>query len=287
MTFAKIVVPVAGIARDAVALAAALRAAGPFNAHVQAVFAHPNPQAAVPNVGVPFSLEVVGAVIDGQEQVTKAGVAAARAALAAAAVGAQAEIVAAPRKAASVTCSLREIQGRLPAVAAVASQLSDLVVFGPLHNPEFADLTEAFLDILTKAGRPVLIAPEKPLPNFARDIAVGWDGSLGASRALIAALPLLGVAKTVTLLCVHDGAEAVSVDDAMQYLELHGLGCAERRHKPQGRPVGEALAQAAQDCGADLLVLGGYGHSHLRETIFGGVTSDILFRPTMPIFLAH
>ena len=287
MAIAKIVVPVAGVARDAMALAAALTVAKPFNAHVRAVFAHPDPQEAVPNVGVPLSLEAVSAIIDGQEQVAKAGAIAARASLAEAASKAGVKVTSAPQKTPAVTCSFREATGRLPSVIAAATQLSDLVVFGPLHSPEFADMMEAFLDVLTKTGRPVLVAPREPLGQFARHVAVGWDGSVSASRALIAAMPLLAIAKTVTLLCVREGATPMGTADAKEYLSLHGLSCVENSCGAEKRPVGDALADAAQGCGADLLVLGGYGHSHLRETIFGGVTSSILSRATIPVFLTH
>src|SRR6185437_12458126 len=81
-SIAKILVPLTGAERDRAALSTAIDAARLFNAHVEAVFAHPDPQAAIPQVGVPFSLDVVEAIIGGQEKYAKAAEAAARGMLA-------------------------------------------------------------------------------------------------------------------------------------------------------------------------------------------------------------
>jgi nucleotide-binding universal stress UspA family protein len=237
---------------------------------------------------MPMTLEVVNAIIDGQEKIAVAGAKAARHTLAEAASRAGAKGTAGPERNAGVTCSFRSVTGRMPPVLEDAAKLADLVVFGPLCPPQIGEMTEAFLAVLTKADRPVLVAPVAPLRHLARDVAIGWDGSMSAAHALTAAMPFLCSAETISLLCVNRGKDGAKIaKEAKDYLSLYGLTCTERHIERSTRPIGEVLVETAENCGADLLVIGGYGHSHLRETIFGGATFNILSLARLPVFLAH
>lgn len=287
-SIAKILVPVTGTESDRAVLSTAIDAGRLFNAHVEAVFAHPDPQAAVPQVGVPFSLDVVEAIVGGQEMYAKAAEAAARATLAGLCDEMGVRIVDTPCCTDSVTCSFRNEGGMLPMIVAYRARLSDLVVFPAPHLPGLLEVTEAFLNVLTGIERPVIVSAGVSTGRIARSVAIGWDGSRSAARAVSAAMPFLRGAELVHVLEVDEGrARHGGGNGIQQYLNLHDVKCTRQSLRLDEATVGETLADGAAHGGADLLVMGGYGRSHLRETIFGGVTSDVLARAQMPVFLVH
>ena len=155
--------------------------------------------------------------------------------------------------------------------------------------------------VLLHSGRPVLIvpyAPPLPLlapPAAARNVLISWNASKEASRAVTAALPLLQRAEHVHVAIFDAQVHAAEHGEQpgaelLHYLARHGV--AARVHLLDGGGVrrgdiGEALLSQAADLSADLLVMGAYGHSRLRETILGGVTRTILQSMTIPVLMAH
>ena len=153
--------------------------------------------------------------------------------------------------------------------------------------------------VLLHSGRPVLIVPhalaQAGMPAAARNVLVSWNGSKEASRAVSAALPLLQRASQVHV-AVFDAQQHAAEHgahpgaDLLQYLARHGVqaklllldGGATRRGD-----IGEALLTQVSELSADLLVMGAYGHSRLRETILGGVTRTVLQSMTIPVLMAH
>ncbi|WP_219116304.1 universal stress protein [Janthinobacterium sp. UMAB-56] len=155
--------------------------------------------------------------------------------------------------------------------------------------------------VLLHSGRPVLIvpyAPPLPLlapPAAARNVLISWNASKEASRAVSAALPLLQRAGQVHVAIFDAQVHAAEHGEQpgaelTHYLARHGVEA--RLHLLDGGGVrrgdiGEALLSQASDLSADLLVMGAYGHSRLRETILGGVTRTILQSMTIPVLMAH
>lgn len=155
--------------------------------------------------------------------------------------------------------------------------------------------------VLLHSGRPVLIvpyAPPLPLlapPAAARNVLISWNASKEASRAVSAALPLLQRAGQVHVAIFDAQVHAAEHGEQpgaelTHYLARHGVEA--RLHLLDGGGVrrgdiGEALLSQAADLSADLLVMGAYGHSRLRETILGGVTRTILQSMTIPVLMAH
>nr|WP_314637774.1 universal stress protein [uncultured Janthinobacterium sp.] len=155
--------------------------------------------------------------------------------------------------------------------------------------------------VLLHSGRPVLIvpyAPPLPLlapPAAARNVLISWNASKEASRAVSAALPLLQRAEHVHVAIFDAQVHAAEHGEQpgaelLHYLARHGVDA--RVHLLDGGGVrrgdiGEALLSQAADLSADLLVMGAYGHSRLRETILGGVTRTILQSMTIPVLMAH
>jgi nucleotide-binding universal stress UspA family protein len=134
----------------------------------------------------------------------------------------------------------------------------------------------------------VLLAPKKAWSPVGGSVCIGWDDSPEASSAVIAALPFLEKARNVTILCVGgkelDPGPGSTLAD---YLALHGVVADVHLVDAGSRAVGEVLLEHAEQAKADLLVMGGYGHSRLREFLIGGVTQHVRAHATIPVLMAH
>ena len=287
MSFAKIVVPVTGAGRDRYALATAFAAAKPFNAHVVALFVQADPREAVPYGELPLSPDIIQDLIDTAADLKKASSKSARSTLATLASEAEIRIIGVPRRTEAVTVSYEEVTGHLPRALDRAARLCDLVVFPPIRETDDPEIQDGFIRALTKLERPVLLSAEKPPEQIGRRVAVGWDGGIACAHALMSAMPYLENAKTVEILSVQDVAVPGTADDVGAYLALHGVSCAQRAIPRGERSVAEALLETAAEDGFDMLVAGGYGHSRLMESIFGGVTEHIVSHPKVPVFMMH
>ncbi|MEJ8823615.1 universal stress protein [Variovorax humicola] len=171
---------------------------------------------------------------------------------------------------------------------------SDLVVLGQRDDDEVKDITTRDLPqrVVMEVGRPVLLVPYAGhFEGVPKNVAVAWDGSRESAVALRAAVPAMRQASKVTLVscrAVHDDSseERLLVPDMLAFLTRHGVhATAESDVTEIG--VGDALLSRLSDLGADLLVMGGYGHSRFRELMLGGVTRQILAQMTVPVLMTH
>ena len=142
-----------------------------------------------------------------------------------------------------------------------------------------------------ESGRPVLIIPNKgsyqPIP---KRIVVGWSDRREAARALFDALPLLKRADRVTVVEVdpEPAHEAIEVRAAVcATLADHGVTCEPETAPSHDGNVGDALLACCERTKADLLVMGCYGHSRLRELVLGGATRHLLACMTLPVLMSH
>ena len=145
---------------------------------------------------------------------------------------------------------------------------------------------------LFESGRPVLLVPpEWNSSTIGRRVMVAWSGKRESARALADAAPFLEGAEQVSVVAV-DASPAYQGDtfagyDISTHLARHGLEISLRQPDSFGRTAARALLDEARDCGADLIVMGGYGHSRLREFILGGVTRDLTSHCPVPILISH
>jgi len=172
------------------------------------------------------------------------------------------------------------------------ARFNDIVVLaGGTRRP--GRLSEESLGhIVVASGRPVLLAPQKPVKTLTGTIAIAWKDSAEAARAVVAAMPLLAKGRHVHVLAANeDDRKAIEClecsDSVVQQLRWHGLKAHGRFVIPAGRPVPDAILETAHSVGADLLVMGGYGHSRVRELLFGGFTQRVLHGADLPVFLFH
>jgi len=187
-----------------------------------------------------------------------------------------------------VTASLREEGGEAAEQLARAARHNDLVVLGRYTHDD--GLPPDFIEhVLLRSGRPVLVAPAQRPFTLTGTIMVCWKETPEAARAVAAALPLLAKSRHVVIANVHERAHAPAsgITEVVRHLAWHDIDADIRRLDGGGGPVGERLAAVARECAADLVVLGGYGHSRTRELLFGGCTQHFLEDATHAVLLMH
>jgi len=182
----------------------------------------------------------------------------------------------------------REETGYAPTLVAQRARFFDLVVLGRSERAVGAPYTLTIEETLEQSGRPVLLAPPE-CPSQAGDaIALAWNGSPEAVRALVASLPLLTAAKTVSVITIGDAENQAGLGLLRDHLDWHGISAVQHAMpKMRGQSIGEMLLDAAAAVNADLLVMGGYGRRPWREELFGGATRDLLRLKTLPLLLVH
>lgn len=181
----------------------------------------------------------------------------------------------------------REETGYGPTAVARRARFFDLVVLGRSERVNDQPHTDAVEQTLIHSGRPILLAPAYAPDEAGDAVAVGWNGSPEAVRALVAAMPFLSVARSNVIITVGDQHRESAVS-AIEFLGWHGIA-ANHRHLPnvpRGGSGQQLLAAALQE-GADLLVMGGYSHMPWREYLFGGATRDVVGVSLLPFLLSH
>lgn len=183
--------------------------------------------------------------------------------------------------------SWREITGREADVVAAAGRLTDLIVIGRPSGEAEAPLAATLDAALFDTGRPVLVASPTAARVVAGRVALAWNGSAQAARVVAAALPILEVADHVTVLTVGTIDSVATAQDLIAYLGRHDVSASHESIPPGGASTGATLLAHAEQSRADLLVMGAYGHSRLREMILGGATRDVLSAAGIPVLMAH
>jgi nucleotide-binding universal stress UspA family protein len=174
------------------------------------------------------------------------------------------------------------------------ARYADLLVMGQadpeeehaMMNPDFVD------QVLLSAGRPVLVLPYAgKFPTIGKNVLVAWNATREAARAVSDALPLLRRADKVTVFAVNPGRTGDHGKepgaDISLFLARHGVRVEASSSESGGMEVGPWLLSRAADLGSDLIVMGGYGHSRLRELALGGVTRTMLHHMTVPVMMSH
>ena len=187
----------------------------------------------------------------------------------------------------------RRIEDEPSESLAVLARYCDLCVVGQYDPDAPTSAVRATLpsDVAAGGGCPVLVVPNRGLRTGPmRRIMVGWDGGREAARALHHALPLLGRADNVDVVILGDRAAdlggGLRIDIAIgQALDRHGIH-ADIVHQAEAENAGATLLQLAAERGAELLVMGCYGHSRMRERFLGGATRTVLGSMELPVLMA-
>ncbi len=186
----------------------------------------------------------------------------------------------------TATVGFIEEQGRMVDVIKSHGRLADLVAV-PKPDRDRNVGSNSLKAALFRTGRPVLMCPpSEPPEDLGARIAIGWNGSMEASRAVAQTLGLVEQAEAVTIL--RGGAaepHGATTEELVGYYKLRGVTAKVRTF--EARNPGAALLSEAEAAGANLLIMGAYGDSHERETLFGGNTQTVVDTATMPVVLVH
>ncbi|MDZ3835775.1 MAG: universal stress protein [Rhodospirillales bacterium] len=283
MAVRTILVPVDGSVAGRVALETALRVAREHDAHVDALHVRPDPAVGVPLVGEGMSAGMVEELIDLAEKETAARAREARALFDRVQADHGLPLASDP-KGPAPSIAYVEVDGREEEQIARRGRVHDLIVLArPSQRPD-TDATVILNAALFETGRPVLVAPVRE-GAIGRRVAIAWNGSAEAARAVAAAMDFLRLADSVEVVSADpDRAGDVSLGELAEFLAWHGIVAREQTLEEAGH-AGEAVAKAVAS--ADLVVMGAYSHSRLRQLILGGVTRYMLEHAPSALLMAH
>jgi nucleotide-binding universal stress UspA family protein len=184
-------------------------------------------------------------------------------------------------------------RGTVATLAARFARYADLTLIPPAAADGDALQNWVLNGALFESGRPVLLLPEGEV-HFPgpRRVMIAWDASVEASKAVRDAIELMCAAEKVDVVLIDpvpsfEGHGPEPGADLSTYLGRHGISTTVHRLPREGRDEAEVLRRSAMDLDAELIVMGGFGHSRLRQRIFGGTTTGMMKSPPTAVLMAH
>lgn len=182
----------------------------------------------------------------------------------------------------------RMAQGREHEIVAREGMLYDLIVLTRHHGEGEPPVTQTLEAAIMESGRPVLVAPRETVTTLGQRPAIAWRATVPGVHALQGAMPFLTGAAAVTVLTVGETGEGPSPGDVAHYLAYHNVrATAACVAEAASGDVGQAILEQAAQNDADMVIMGAYAHSRLRQLILGGVTRTVLASASLPLLLAH
>lgn len=197
---------------------------------------------------------------------------------------------------AGIACEHRKLTASVGGAGELFGRLArrfDLAVVGQAEPQQGAAEDLVIQGVLFGSGRPVVIVPYIHQGGLKLErVLVCWDGGRAAGRAIADAMPLLACSAAIEVVCVASGRQPRQSDeipgvDIGEHLARHGLKIDVKRIISSDVDVPNTILSHAADSGADFIVMGGYGHSRLREFVLGGATQGILASMTVPVLMSH
>ena len=181
--------------------------------------------------------------------------------------------------------------GEGDATVARYARLYDLTILGRYDAVHGEDQQELHPDMIAMvSGRPVLLIPrEFDKSTFNEHAVLAWDGKRASARTLADAMQILKTKSLVTIITVDDDQSNVSLPgiDVETTLQRHGVNTEKVNLKRNGKSVGDCILEFLEQAQPKLLVMGAYEHSKFRQSIVGGVTSSVLKKAKIPVFISH
>lgn len=186
------------------------------------------------------------------------------------------------------TATFIEYSGKQTNAVREYGRLSDLICV-PQPDPNAKLGANTLASALFSTGRPVMMCPpcETPPKRIGAHVAICWNGSLEAARAVTLGLPMIRTAQKVTILTGGNTPTAASAADLQTYLGLRGIQSEIRAFEASGGNVGDRLLAEAGAVGADLMVMGAYHDSYEREVLLGGNTQTVSVSAQIPVLMVH
>lgn len=286
MPIRKILLPLTGTAAGEAGLTTALMIARQWNAHLTALHVRIDSRDVAPLAGEGLSGAMIEEMMTATERESSERSHAVRA-MFDRFVAAHGVTVSEARPNEPVTtASFASVIGREDDLVAQQARLADLTV---VPHPEAADdvsSSDALHAVLFDSGRPVLIAPQIAPTAVGSRICVAWNGTGESTAAVWAALSWLKRAEAVRILRAEEyQRRGPAAPELAAYLALHDVRAEVATFRPLDRDVGAGMLAAAREYGANLLTMGAYSHSRLRQLILGGVTRHVLEHSDLPVLM--
>jgi nucleotide-binding universal stress UspA family protein len=292
MAYRRLLLPLTGTASGEAALATALMVARIWNAHVHCLHVRVDARDVAPLAGEGLSGAMIEEMMAATERESGDRAGRVRALFERFAETSGGVTIANSAETAlktdGPTLSFESIAGREEDVVAQQSRLYDMAVVPHPEADEDVSSSDALHAVLFDSGRPVLIAPREVPATIGTRVCCAWNGSAESAAAVAAALPWLHRANAVRLLYADEyQRRGPKVEGIRSYLRWHEIEAEPVLFKPLTKDVGAGLLGAARDFQADLLCMGAYSHSRLRQLILGGVTRHVLENSDMPVLMCR
>ena len=286
MAIRKLLLPLTGTAAGEAALDTAVRIARIWNAHVTALHVRVDSRDVAPLAGEGLSGAMIEEMMSATERESSERARAVRAMFDR--YVAENQVPVGEAKPGEMSASFATVVGREEDLVAPQARLADLTVVPHPEAGEDVSSSDALHAVLFDSGRPVLIAPQKAPISIGTRVCLAWNGTAESAASALAALPWMQRADGVRILTAEGyQRRGPGAQELAAYLALHGVDAEITTFGPVDREVGAGLLAAAREFGCDLLSMGAYSHSRLRQLILGGVTRHVLERANLPVMMSR
>jgi nucleotide-binding universal stress UspA family protein len=286
MAIRKLLLPLTGTAAGEAALTTALMIARAWNAHVLALHVRVDSRDVAPLAGEGLSGAMIEEMMSATEKESSERAHAVRSMFDRFVAKHEVIVTEARAGADCATASFAAVTGREEDLVAQQARLADVTVVPHPDAGEDVSSSDALHAVLFDSGRPVLVSPRTAPKTIGTHVCLGWNGTAESASAVLAALPWMQRAAAVRILSAAGyQRRGPAAPELAAYLALHGVSADIVMFQPINGVVGAGLLAAARDFGCDLLAMGAYSHSRLRQLILGGVTRHVLENSMLPVMM--
>jgi len=286
MAIRKLLLPLTGTAAGEAALDTAVRIARIWNAHVTALHVRVDSRDVAPLAGEGLSGAMIEEMMSATEKESSDRAHAVRAMFDRYVT--ENHVPVGEARPGEISASFATVVGREEDLVAQQARLADLTV---VPHPEAGDdvsSSDALHAVLFDSARPVLIAPLVAPERIGTRVCVAWNGTAESAASVLAALPWMQRAEAVRVLTADEyQRRGPGAADLLSYLALHDVTADTAVFRPIDKDVGAGLLRAAKEFNCDLLSMGAYSHSRLRQLILGGVTRHVLEFADLPVMMTR
>lgn len=286
MAICKLLLPLTGTAAGEAALTTSLMIARLWNAHVLALHVRVDSRDVAPLAGEGLSGAMIEEMMSATEKESGERAHAVRAMFERFVARHDVVVSEARPGAGHATAAFAAVTGREEDIVAQQARLADLTVVPHPDAGEDVSSSDALHAVLFDSGRPVLISPQVAPTTIGTRVCLAWNGTAESASSALAAVPWMQRAEAVRILSA-DGYQrrGPAAPELAAYLALHGINADVEMFQSVGNSVGAGLLAAARRFDCDLLSMGAYSHSRLRQLILGGVTRHVLERANLPVMM--
>jgi len=286
MAIRKLLLPLTGTAAGEAALDTAVRIARIWNAHVTALHVRVDSRDVAPLAGEGLSGAMIEEMMSATEKESSDRAHAVRAMFDRYVT--ENHVPVGEARPGEISASFATVVGREEDLVAQQARLADLTVVPHPEADDDVSSSDALHAVLFDSARPVLIAPLVAPERIGTRVCVAWNGTAESAASVLAALPWMQRAEAVRVLTADEyQRRGPGAADLLSYLALHDVTADTAVFRPIDKDVGAGLLRAAKEFNCDLLSMGAYSHSRLRQLILGGVTRHVLEFADLPVMMTR